>query len=143
MISVRKATDSDAGAIAAAETRYIDCAWTIEQIAREINNPDALFFVAQAGEEFVGYLSGVCAADECEISNIAVETAYRRQKAATDLFSALFKAAAERGVRTVFLLVRSDNFGAIGLYKSIGFVAVGNRPGYYKSADAVIMRRNL
>jgi ribosomal-protein-alanine N-acetyltransferase len=38
--------------------------------------------------------------------------------------------------------VRAGSAGAIALYERLGFVAVGRRPGYYRSPveDAVLMR---
>ena len=40
------------------------------------------------------------------------------------------------------LEVRAGSVGAIALYKRLGLVAVGRRPGYYRSPmeDAVLMR---
>jgi [ribosomal protein S18]-alanine N-acetyltransferase len=42
----------------------------------------------------------------------------------------------------VELEVRAGSAGAIALYERLGFVAVGRRPGYYRSPveDAVLMR---
>ncbi len=140
---IRVATAADAERIFDMQKKYIDCPWTYEQIVGEINDRDALFYVASCGGDTVAFLSGVCAADECEISDIAVEVEYRRRKIGSRLFSALFAAAAARGVRSVFLLVRSDNVPAIGLYESLGFKKVGRRSGYYAGADADIMRCKL
>ncbi len=138
---VRRATNADAERIADAERRYIDCAWTAEQVESEIANENALFLVAECGGAFAGYLSGVFAADECEISNIAVETDYRRCGIATKLFGELLRIAAERGTESVFLLVRDGNAAAVALYSSLGFETVGRRRAYYGEADAVIMRK--
>lgn len=142
-VEYRKAVVSDAAEISAIMKRYIDLPWTEAQVSEEIENPDALFFVAGAGGKAVGFLSGVCAADECEISDIAVEQAYRRQNIATELFELLFTAARSRGTKSVFLLVRADNTPATTLYGKLGFTDVGRRKGYYGGTDAVIMRREL
>jgi ribosomal-protein-alanine N-acetyltransferase len=47
-----------------------------------------------------------------------------------------------RGAGEVELEVRAGSAGAIALYERRGFVAVGRRPGYYRSPveDAVLMR---
>ena len=144
IISVRRAIASDAPKIAAAERAYIDCPWTEAQVANEIENPDCLFFTAQTEDrEFVGYASGVVAADECEVSNIAVLEEYRRRGVGKALFDKLLAEAKKRGVTTVFFLVRVDNEAAIGLYEKLGFAAVGTRRGYYNGQDAAIMRKGL
>ena len=51
-----------------------------------------------------------------------------------------------RGARQCFLEVADTNAAARALYASAGFVEVGRRPGYYRSAgaaprDAILMRR--
>ena len=68
---------------------------------------------------------------------------YRRRGAGYALFSALIAEVKARGVKSVFLLVRSDNAAAIALYGKCGFIKVGERPRYYKGKDALIMRLNL
>lgn len=141
--TVRRATSADVEAIASAEHRFIDCAWTKEQIAIEIEKENSLFLVAECDGAFAGYLSGEFAADECEISNIAVETDYRRRGVATKLFGEFLRIAAERGASSVFLLVRDGNVGAVALYTGLGFERVGSRRGYYGGADALIMRKDI
>ncbi len=142
-IEIRRATAADAPEIAKAERLYIDCPWTEAQIESEIESSQALFFVARSNGEFAGYLSGVCAADECEVSNIAVSERFRRRKVATALFTELIGCAAKRGIKRLFLLVRTDNAAAIALYKSLNFAVVGTRKRYYKNADAYIMKLDV
>ncbi|MDE5592877.1 MAG: ribosomal protein S18-alanine N-acetyltransferase [Clostridiales bacterium] len=141
-ITVRKAIRSDAHDIAAAEQAYIDCPWTESQIECEIES-DAVFLVAERDGEFCGYASGEVTADECEISNIAVEEKYRRRGVGKALLTSLLSELTVRGVRSVFLLVRDGNAPATALYQSLGFVRVGLRKNYYKGKDALIMRLNL
>ncbi len=140
---VRSALPTDAQSIAAAEREYIDCAWTVGQILDEIQSASSVFLTAEQDGAFVGYLSGCIAADECEISNIAVLPQYRRRGAGVMLFGELFAELARRGVKTAYLLVRTDNAPAIALYEKLGFARVGVRPRYYKGQDAAIMRKIL
>lgn len=142
-IIIRVADVSDAQRIAQMESTYIDCPWSESQVASEIVRDNVLFFVATACDEPIGYLSGECAADECEVSNIAVDEAYRRKKIGTRLFAALIDKAAQRGVKRLFLLVNSTNSAAINLYESIGFCRVGLRQKYYGDGDAIVMRLAL
>lgn len=142
-VTVRRALPTDAQSIAAAEREYIDCAWTEHQILDEIQSRDSVFLTAEHNGAFAGYLSGSVAADECEISNIAVLPQYRRRGVGVMLFGELFCELTRRGVKTVFLLVRVDNMPAVGLYEKLGFARVGVRPRYYKGQDAAIMRKIL
>ena len=59
----------------------------------------------------------------------------------------LLKTADEAGVESIFLEVRVTNLPAIRLYKSVGFMEIGIRKGYYPGIpsreDALILvRRN-
>ncbi len=143
--TIRTAEATDAAAIAALERAYIDCPWTEAQIADEISDGGCPFAVAETADgEIVGFLSGACAADECEISNIAVAEPYRRRGVATALFKKLFDILARRAVSSVYLLVRDGNAPAAALYKSLGFNEVGRRRDYYGSGkSAVIMLHKL
>lgn len=142
-IIVRRALPSDVYSIASAENAYIDCPWNEAQIAREISAPDTVFLTAETGSVFCGYVSGVVAADECEMSNIAVEEKFRRCGVGRALMDAFLSALEVRGVKSVYLLVRDGNSAAISLYEKCGFEFVGLRKGYYKGKDARIMRLTL
>lgn len=140
---MRNAVAADAPFIASAEAAYIDCPWTEEQIAEEIASESAVFLVAECDGSPCGYVSGSIAADECEMSNIAVSAQYRRRGIATALLKAFTAELELRGVKHVFLLVRDGNAPAYELYRRNGFCVVGRRTGYYKGKDALIMRLNL
>ncbi len=51
------------------------------------------------------------------------------------------------GVRRLFLEVEAENAPALKLYERAGFVPIGRRKGYYRTAagtaDAITMRRDL
>ncbi|MCH5351515.1 MAG: ribosomal protein S18-alanine N-acetyltransferase [Clostridiales bacterium] len=140
---IRRAFLSDVSNIAAAENAYIDCPWTEEQITAELTKDNALFFVATINGEFAGYVSALCAADECEIANIAVTEGLRRHGVATKLLLSLIASAKQLGASSVYLLVSEANSAAKALYGKLGFSEVGRRKSYYGTSDAVIMRLNV
>ena len=78
---------------------------------------------------------------EAETLNIAVDPTSRRRGAA----QALLLAFLERHDGEVFLEVRASNVPAISLYRKLGFVEVGSRPGYYHSPveNALVMRSTI
>ena len=132
---------SDAADISRIERAYIDCPWTEEQIRAEISS-SAIFLAAAVDGKLAGYVSGVVAADECEIANVAVDGGYRRRGIATRLLEELVNEAVSLGADKMFLSVRVDNLPAIELYKKLGFETVGVRRGYYGvGADANTMRK--
>lgn len=142
-ITIRVAVFADGEAVCAMEMAYIGSCWTQQMIDEAIADDKCLFLVAEADGRAVGYLSGVFAADECDVSNIAVDERYRRRGIATALFERLAVGAKERGASKMFLNVRDDNSAARALYEKIGFAEVGCRKGYYGDADAVVMRRDV
>ncbi len=142
-LEIRRAERDDIPEIASAERAYIDCPWSESQVEAEIAKSNALFFVATVDGNFAGYVSALCAADECEIANVAVLDTYRRRGIATELFNRLLSAAKSCGARSAFLLVSERNDGARQLYEKLGFTELGRRKNYYGGVDAVSMRRDL
>lgn len=85
--------------------------------------------------------------DDAEILTIGVAPGARRRGLARVLIGDLTKRARQRGARRVLLEVAADNQAAIALYNSIGFIPLGERPGYYRlpsgKADALIFGLSL
>lgn len=98
-------------------------------------------FVAELDGSVAGILVGRVAADECEILNLAVGTAWRRRGAAANLVHAAIERAREAGVKRVYLEVRASNRAAISLYEGMGFRHCGRRSNYYRepAEDAVLL----
>ena len=95
-----------------------------------------------------GFVLARLAADEAEILTIAVEAATRGRGVGRALLSESLRQAANAGAKTMFLEVDRSNTPALALYKHLGFVAVGERAGYYRRKDgaretAIVMRKAL
>jgi [ribosomal protein S18]-alanine N-acetyltransferase len=67
----------------------------------------------------------------------------RGQGVGKSLLDHLLARARASGCEVIHLDVRSDNAVALGLYESYGFTELGRRRGYYRGADAVVMRAFL
>jgi len=91
-----------------------------------------LVFEAEAG--VVAYL---IYNSEGHIISMAVSPSHRRKGIATELF----RHALEKS-ESVWLEVRSRNYGAIRFYESMGMRAVGKVEEYYDGDDALIMISN-
>lgn len=140
--------------IAPMEERHIaavsalDCAvqaegWSEESYRASLRSAGFAGLVALCGGEIVGLASLRAVLDEADVGNVAVAQRFRRQGIARRLMDALLREAAARGVRTVHLEARAGNGAAIGLYRSLGFVQVGFRRGFYAAPpdDAILMAR--
>jgi [ribosomal protein S18]-alanine N-acetyltransferase len=139
-IHLRLAGPGDAGVMAAIHQACFAPGWDAAAIGQFLV-PGCLSLLAAPTAEAPaqGLLMARAAADEAELLTLGVTPLHRRQ----GLARALLRSAMERlqacGVQRLFLEVEQGNSAALGLYQSLGAVAVGRRPGYYAhGADAAI-----
>ena len=97
--------------------------------------------VAELSGSVVGYTVAWYAADEGELANLAVSPAARQKGIGSALVNGVISAGAARGMRRLFLEVRTSNVAARALYLAAGLREVGRRPRYYSGPveDAIIM----
>jgi ribosomal-protein-alanine N-acetyltransferase len=96
----------------------------------------------------VGFALVRQAADEAEILTIAVRAADRGRGIGRLLMEEALRRLYRDRVASCFLEVDRDNAAAVGLYRSLGFQAVGERKGYYhrqsgEAGGALVMRLQL
>ena len=109
-------------------------------VAESSGNP-----AGEAGGELRGRIIGCVVyrniVGDVDITNVQVDTAFRRQGIARGLMMKAMEYAREAGGERFTLEVRASNTPAITLYESLGFVSAGIRPGFYENPreDAVIM----
>jgi [ribosomal protein S18]-alanine N-acetyltransferase len=98
-------------------------------------------WVAEQAGEIAGFALARCAGGEMEILNLAVAQPARRQGVGRALIQAALAEGASRGATRAFLEVRESNAAALAFYASLGFVAGGKRPGYYRDPveDALLL----
>lgn len=95
-------------------------------LARTSRQPDALCgFAVLAHQPF-----------DAELQAITVIPQARRQGVAKALLERLCSEAGAWGSERLLLEVRASNQAAIALYRRMGFVDDGRRPGYYPAGEA-------
>lgn len=116
--------------------------WSYDALAEELQNPLAVFYVAEdvETEHALGYIGMHHILDEGAIDNIVVHPGYRRQGIGSALLKEVVEYAEKHELVRLTLEARVSNFPAIALYESFGFVRDGIRPGFYDSPkeDAAI-----
>ena len=119
--------------------------WSEESYRASLGRAGFVGLVALCGGEVVGLASLHAVFDEADVGNVAVAERFRRRGIARRLMDGLIREAAARGVRTVHLEARAANGAAIGLYRSLGFLPVGRRRGFYAAPpdDAILMARAI
>lgn len=116
--------------------------WSYDALAEELQNPLAVFYVAEdvEAESAVGYLGMHHILDEGYITNVVVHPAWRRKGLARCLLREAEQYAKKNKLQRITLEVRASNKPAIVLYEGFGFEREGMRPGFYDSPkeDALI-----
>ena len=132
--------------IAALEAATFSLPWDEASIRAELENPLALWLVAQGEDGAVlGYVGSQTCFEDADILNVAVVPAARRRGIAAALMTELETRLASRGVEQITLEVRASNVAAIALYEQIGYAQVGLRKNYYEKPreDALILQKQL
>jgi ribosomal-protein-alanine N-acetyltransferase len=82
-----------------------------------------------------GFVLSRTALDEAEILSVALARPARGRGDARRLMQQHLQSLAHAGVTTVHLEVEEGNDPALALYRRLGFVTTGHRPGYYTRPD--------
>lgn len=124
---------------------FPDDYWSFELIKKELTDGKDIYFVYTDGKETLAYLNASCVADTAELNRIAVNPLYRRKGIAGMMLNLLADYLKSSGYIRLLLEVRSQNKGAIALYKKYGFISDTVRKNYYQnpSDDAVLMSLEL
>ncbi len=139
---IRNMTADDIDEVFVLETACFSHPWTKNMFADELKQKTTTYMVAEKDGKIVGYMGMYQAADEGNVTNIAVLPEYRRLGIASALLDSFIKLCIDKKLCFLTLEVRKSNIGAISLYKKFGFKEVGLRPKYYdNSEDAVLMTR--
>ena len=140
-LTVRKMKKEDLDRVSQIERECFSTPWSRDAFEDMIDNPLALYMVAEDNGYVVANCGVISAAGEGDICNVAVDPAYRKIGIGEKLLSEIMKVASKELLVEAFTLeVRASNKAAISLYEKLGFVNEGIRPGFYTSPkeDAVI-----
>jgi ribosomal-protein-alanine N-acetyltransferase len=133
---------ADFAAIVALEQESFSHPWTAAALADMLTSEVTRLYVARHRlHGLVAFCACWLIADELHINTLAVATAFRRQRIATELLRFILE---RTGARSATLEVRASNLAAQKLYEGLGFTATARRPGYYTQPeeDAVILWLN-
>lgn len=119
--------------------------WSKKSILTEVENPIGRYIVIEEDEKVVAYGGFWLVLPEANINNVAVIPSHRGRGISKILMNELITMARSEGAKELYLEVRSSNRVAQNLYRSLGFVMIGLRSGYYVDTeeDAIVMLKNL
>lgn len=109
---------------------YLDSAFTIEQLEKELSNPFSQFFFVQVHDEVAGYLkvnindaqSEEMGKDTLEVERIYIRSKFQKQGLGKHLLQKAIDIAHECHKKKIWLGVWEKNENAIAFYKKMGFV---------------------
>jgi ribosomal-protein-alanine N-acetyltransferase len=111
-------------------------AFSLEQIAFLLDNPNSISLVAVVENEIVGFIIGLVY-ENVKIGNVGhiltldVATKHRRKGVAMKLLQELERKFREKGIKACFLEVRFDNEAAKRLYEKLGYREIACLRNYY------------
>jgi ribosomal-protein-alanine N-acetyltransferase len=118
-------------------------AWGEAAMQQFLAAPDTLCLIGSVADSSAGMIGGLLiarkAADEAEILTLCVAPACRNAGLGRALLETAVTELRAAGAKQLFLEVEDGNEAALTLYRALGAVPVGKRPGYYEhGADAAI-----
>lgn len=125
-------------------------AWSEEDFSGMLSQANVFGFIARpVGKpaHSAGFVLARLIAGEAEILTIAVIPAFQRRGIGRDLMEGVLRHLHHERAESLFLEVDESNSAAQALYKRLGFIQVGHRPGYYETeqgrSGALILRKQV
>ena len=132
---------------------YLDKAFTLEQLQKELTNEHSQFFFAYVDDSIVGYLkvntmeaqTEDMGADSLEIERIYIKSDYQKHGLGKLLYEKALEIAKANNKQSVWLGVWEKNENAIAFYKRLGFVPEGSHSFYMgdERQTDIIMKKSL
>ena len=118
--------------------------YSVEGLRGALEETD-LFVVADVDGEVAGLLMIIVPdwTDAAEITDLAVDIAFRRTGAGRALVDAASQWARERGYRSLWVEPSADNHAAISFYVSLGFRLSGFNDRMYSNLDDEVGRPTI
>lgn len=132
---------------------YLQNNLSVEQLAKELMNPQSEFFMVKCNQDYVGYIKLNCGMAQnefqkdnaLEIERLYVLQQYHRQQIGQALFDYAMTIAYKKSVDYVWLGVWEKNLKAISFYKKNGFIAF-DKHDFILGKDIqtdILMRKNI
>jgi [ribosomal protein S18]-alanine N-acetyltransferase len=136
----------DIDAVLAAEQRIYDFPWTRGNFTDSLAVGYSAVLLREDGR-MAGYAVMMLAVDEAHLLNLSILPEAQRRGLGSRLLHHLLAVARGRGATRMLLEVRPSNVSGLGLYRHFGFLAIGERRGYYQAHEgresALVMALDL
>ena len=134
------AGEGDLPALRALDAVGFDAPWSEGTWRGELSRDDRVWLLVRDDGGPVASAGLWLAPDAGHVLRLVVVPERRREGLGARLVAELLRRSARRGRPEVTCEVRRSNVGALSLYRRLGFVSNGVRPGYYPDGqDAVVL----
>ena len=140
---MRKIVKSDIKAVSEFFANNLIDAWSEKELENSFNSENFLGFIEEDNAKIISAVTYLISFETADLLDVAVDSFYRKKGKAISLLSHSFLALIDCGVKEVFLEVRKSNLPAISLYKKLGFTLISERKNYYKTEDALVLKKEL
>ena len=131
-ITICEMTEDDIEKVSMIEEECFSMPWKPDDFREMIARDNMTYVVLKIDGEIAGGAGLRCIVGDGEITNVAISERYRGNGYSKPMLEALLKKGEELGCNEYTLEVRVSNEPAIRLYKSLGFLEEGVRPGFYE-----------
>lgn len=144
-ITIRKMTKEDADAVGRIEYDSFSEPWPVDEFVKVAEADNYIYLVALDHTEVVGYAGCFVTLDGADVTNIAVDSAYKRIGIGEMLLRLLASESEKKGAEALFLEVRESNEPAVSMYTKLGFYNIGIRKAFYRkpTENAILMKKDL
>ena len=140
MISPVALGPADLQACHGLDQRALGGLWSLEQWARELEEPRRPCLGLWDGEQLLALACGWLVVDELHITAVAVDPERRLQGLGSQVLQALLRQGAALGALHATLEVAAGNAAALALYARQGFQTAGVRRGYYRNGEDALIQ---
>lgn len=132
---IRPMRNADIETVSKIERQSFETAWSVQAYVTELQNPSAVYVVAEVNGRVVGYGGLWVIMDEAHITTVAVVPEMRGYKIGERLLAEMLYISRQKGATRATLEVRESNKPAQNLYKKYGFIWVAIRKAYYADTN--------
>ncbi|MCQ2911566.1 MAG: ribosomal protein S18-alanine N-acetyltransferase [Clostridia bacterium] len=142
---IREMNDQDIETCYEIQAESIIHPWSHDMFVDDYKNDNSLYYVHETDDAITSYIAYQIVLDEATIMSIATKQDERKKGYGNVLLNGTFNKLKDKGIKKIFLEVRSTNVDAINLYKKNEFEEMSVRKNYYNdpTCDAIIMVKNL
>jgi len=103
-------------------------------------NPD-LCLVAEIEGRIAGDMISRILDDKAELASIAIHPTYRRREVGSALLGETVRRVKAYGIDHLDLEVRKTNLDGFRFWKKMGFILMGEQPGFYEDGETALQMR--